>query len=96
MPSSSLSYGRPTTTTGVTGTLVRRSTTLTRNFFDVQAWVYKNFDSIGGLSFFPFDDFIYDEATQPYLPITKERYDEEVAKFPKDIDLVYGWLRVGR
>lgn len=56
------------------------------DFFDVQAWVYKNFDSIGGLSFFPFDDFIYDEATQPYLPITKERYDEEVAKFPKDID----------
>ena len=56
------------------------------NFFDVQAWVYKNFDSIGGLSFFPFDDFIYDETTQPYLPITKERYDEEVAKFPKDID----------
>jgi len=56
------------------------------DFFDVQAWVYKNFDSIGGLSFFPFDDFIYDEATQPYLPITEERYDEEVAKFPKDID----------
>lgn len=61
-------------------------------FLDVQAWVYKNFDLVGGLSFFPFDDFIYDRDTQPYLPITEEEYNMEVDKFPKGIS----WDMSGR
>ena len=53
------------------------------DFLDMQAWVYKNWDIVGGLSFFPIDDFVYDEATQPYLEITEERYNKEYANFPE-------------
>jgi len=56
------------------------------NFFEVMSWVYKNFDDIGGLSFFPLSDGIYDKETQPYLPITKEEYEAAVEAFPKDIN----------
>lgn len=62
------------------------------SFLDVQAWVYKNFDIIGGLSFFPFDDSIYDRDTQPYLPITEEEYEKYADEFPKDIS----WDMSGR
>ena len=54
-------------------------------FIDVQAWVWKNWDIIGGLSFFPLDDTIYDKEAQPYLEVTKEQYEEALAKFPKTI-----------
>ena len=55
-------------------------------FLAVQDWVYKNWDIIGGLSFFPLDDFIYDRDAQPYLEITEEEYKEAVEKFPKEIN----------
>lgn len=55
-------------------------------FCDVQAWVHRNFDIIGGLSFFPKDDFIYDKEAQPYLEVTKEEYEEVVKAFPVTID----------
>ena len=55
------------------------------DFLEMQAWVYKNWDIIGGLSFFPIDDFVYDEATQPYLEIDKERYEKEYAMFPAEV-----------
>lgn len=55
-------------------------------FLDVQSWVYKNFDDIGGLSFFPYDDHVYDLDTQPYLPISKEEYEVALSEFPKEID----------
>lgn len=54
-------------------------------FLDVQAWIWKHWDSIGGLSFFPLDDFIYDKEAQPYLEITKDEYDEALASFPEEI-----------
>lgn len=57
-----------------------------KDFLEVQAWVYENWDIIGGLSFFPIDDFIYDIDTQPYLEITEERYEEELKKFPTNIN----------
>lgn len=60
------------------------------DFLEVQAWVYKNWDIIGGLSFFPLDDYIYDKATQPYLEITEEEYNEYYAEYPRDIN----WARL--
>lgn len=53
-------------------------------FLEVGAWVYKNFDSISGLSFLPYSDHTYKQA--PYQPITKEQYEELEAKMPKNID----------
>jgi ribonucleoside-diphosphate reductase alpha chain len=62
------------------------------DFFKVQSWVYDNFDIVGGLSFFPYDDYIYDKETQPYLPITKEEYEVALQEFPSDIS----WDMTGR
>lgn len=53
-------------------------------FLEVGAWVYKNFDSISGLSFLPYSDHSYQQA--PYQPISKEQYEELEAKMPKNID----------
>ncbi len=50
-------------------------------WLDVAAWVYKNFDIMSGVSFLPHSDHIYKQA--PYEEITKEKYDELVAKLPK-------------
>jgi ribonucleoside-triphosphate reductase len=36
-------------------------------WLDVGAWVYKNFDIMSGVSFFPYDDHVYEQA--PYQPI---------------------------
>jgi ribonucleoside-triphosphate reductase len=55
------------------------------DFIEVQAWVWENWDSIGGLSFIPLDDNIYDRETMPYLSITREEYDEAVSSFPSSI-----------
>ena len=52
-------------------------------WLDVGAWVFKNFDSIGGISFLPATDHIYKQA--PYQEISKEKYEEAVANMPKDI-----------
>lgn len=55
-------------------------------FLEVQAWVWKNWNSIGGLSFFPLDDYVYDKETQPYLEISKEEYEEALQRLPESID----------
>jgi len=57
-----------------------------KDFLQVQSWVYENWDVIGGLSFFPLDDGIYDKETQPYLEIDEERYLTELEAFPKNLD----------
>lgn len=49
----------------------------------VGAWVYDNFDYIGGVSFLPFSDHTYAQA--PYQPCTKEDYEAAQAKMPKEI-----------
>lgn len=46
-------------------------------------WLYKNWSMIGGLAFLPRSNHVYQLA--PYEEITKEQYDEMVAKLP-DID----------
>ena len=52
-------------------------------WLEVGAWVYKNFDAIGGISFLPASEHSYKQA--PYQEITKEEYEEAFAKMPKNI-----------
>jgi ribonucleoside-diphosphate reductase alpha chain len=53
-------------------------------WLDVASWVYKNWEHVGGISFLPFSDHIYQQA--PYIDITEEEYYQWVAKEPKNID----------
>jgi ribonucleoside-triphosphate reductase len=53
----------------------------------VGAWVYKNWEIMNGVSFFPFDDHLYQQA--PYEPITKEEYDVLVKALPTEIDFTF-------
>ncbi len=48
---------------------------------EVADWLYKNWDMLGGLSFLPREDFVYQLA--PYEEVSKERYDELVSAFPQ-------------
>ena len=52
-------------------------------WLEVGAWVYKNFDYIGGVSFLPLSEHSYRQA--PYQEITKEEYEEAVKKMPNNI-----------
>ena len=49
-------------------------------YFAIADWVWKHWDNIGGLSFFPKDDHVYTNA--PYEKISKEEYEEAISKFP--------------
>lgn len=49
-------------------------------WFEVGAWVYKNFDDINGVSFLPYSDHSYKQA--PYQPISKEDYEKWLEKMP--------------
>lgn len=53
-------------------------------WFEVGAWVYKNFDSLGGVSFLPYSDHIYRQA--PYQPIEEKQYQVELYSAPKNVD----------
>ena len=53
-------------------------------WLQVGSWVYDNFDLMSGVSFFPKDDHVYQQA--PYEPIDKEEYDKRVDQMPDDID----------
>lgn len=50
-------------------------------WFDVGAWVYKHMEDIGGVSFLPFSEHIYQQA--PYQDITEEQYKLLRDSFPK-------------
>lgn len=50
-------------------------------WFDVGAWVYKNFDDLGGVSFLPYNDHVYKQA--PYQEITEEEYQILSENFPE-------------
>lgn len=52
-------------------------------WMEVGAWVYKNFDDIGGVSFLPFNDHVYQQA--PYQDCTAPEYYKAEQEFP-DID----------
>jgi ribonucleoside-triphosphate reductase len=49
-------------------------------WIEVCAWVYRNFADIGGVSFLPSSDHIYQQA--PYQQVTKEKYGEFKKKVP--------------
>lgn len=50
-------------------------------WIQVGNWVYENWDMVGGLSFLPRSDFVYQLA--PYEAIDKKRYDELVKNMPE-------------
>ena len=52
-------------------------------WMDVGAWVYKNFDSVVGVSFLPRQNHTYQQA--PYQEISASEYEAALAKMP-DID----------
>ena len=52
-------------------------------WMEVGAWVYKNFDEVSGISFLPHSEHTYKQA--PYQEISKEEYEDLVAKMPKNI-----------
>lgn len=47
----------------------------------VADWLYENWELIGGLSFLPRDNHVYQLA--PYEAITKEEYEKRAGSFPK-------------
>lgn len=47
----------------------------------VAEWLYSNWEIVGGLSFLPRDNHVYQLA--PYEAITKEEYEVRAASFPK-------------
>ena len=49
----------------------------------VGAWVFDNFDSIGGVSFLPAVEHSYKQA--PYQEVSKEEYESWVSKMPDSI-----------
>lgn len=50
-------------------------------WMDVGAWVYENMDNMSGVSFFPYDDHVYQQA--PYEEITEAEYNKLVAAMPE-------------
>ncbi len=50
-------------------------------WIDVANWIYKNWDLVGGLSFLPRDDHVYQLA--PYEAISREKYEEMMKNFPE-------------
>ena len=49
-------------------------------FFDICAWMWKNFDSMSGVSLLPYDGGTYQQA--PYQQIDKAQYEKEVQREP--------------
>lgn len=47
-------------------------------WLDVQAWVWRNFDMISGVSFLPYSEHTYKQA--PYQEITEDEYSEWMKK----------------
>lgn len=56
------------------------------DYFAIADWLWKNWDVVGGLSFFPYmdNDGIYSNA--PLEEITKKEYNECLKTFPKNIN----------
>lgn len=50
-------------------------------WLEVGAWVYKNLESVGGVSFLPFSDHVYQQA--PYQDIDEATYTKLKAEMPE-------------
>ena len=55
---------------------------------EVSGWIYRNFDSITGMSFLPHSDHVYAQA--PYQSISEFEYKQLMAKMPTEFD----WTRL--
>jgi ribonucleoside-diphosphate reductase alpha chain len=53
-------------------------------WLDVGAWVYRNFNDCSGVSFFPVDDHIFEQA--PYEPVGVAEYEQKKSEMPEKID----------
>ena len=51
---------------------------------EVQAWVYKNFEDISGISFLPHSEHVYRQA--PYQDCDEKEYKTELSQMPKNVD----------
>jgi ribonucleoside-diphosphate reductase alpha chain len=51
-------------------------------------WVYKNWDYVGGIAFYPYDDAIY--PLTPYQAISEQEYNQRFENMPTEID----WSRI--
>ena len=49
-------------------------------WMDVGAWVYKHLDDVGGVSFLPHSEHVYQQA--PYQDISEADYQQLAASFP--------------
>ena len=52
-------------------------------YFAIADWIWKNWDLVGGISFFPKDDHVYQNA--PLEEITKDEYELKKFNFPEKI-----------
>jgi ribonucleoside-diphosphate reductase alpha chain len=57
-------------------------------WMEVGSWMYKNFDTVSGVSFLPYDGGTYRQA--PYTEITEDEFNKWSEKMPKSID----WLKL--
>lgn len=58
-------------------------------------WVWEHRQKIGGLSFLPMNEHVYNLA--PYEEITKEQYEELISKFPEiDYSRIYAYEKEDR
>ena len=55
-----------------------------KEWLEVGAWVYENFDVMSGVSFLPHSDHSYKQA--PYQEVDKKTYEEWLAKTPRNIN----------
>lgn len=53
-------------------------------WLEVASWVYKNWESVGGIAFLPFSDHIYQQA--PYIDIDEAGYNEWLTKTPASVN----------
>jgi ribonucleoside-triphosphate reductase (thioredoxin) len=53
-------------------------------WLEVAGWVWKNWDYVGGISFLPYSDHVYQQA--PYIDITEAEYKDWVAKTPTSVN----------
>ena len=56
---------------------------------EVGAWVYRNFDTLSGVSFLPYDGGSYKQA--PYTEVTEEEYNTWILKHPP---VVVDWSKL--
>ena len=53
-------------------------------WFEVGAWVYKNFDLMSGVSFLPYSEHTYKQA--PYQDCDEKQYKDILNNMPKNVD----------